>query len=210
MSPALPASKMSLQVRFLSVRRELGASVLSRWRLARRTMPVAEQYCSTQPRFPQLQGTVSSRFRTRWPISAPEPWAPWSSFPSTTMPPPTPVPSVTKTMLSQPCPPPFQNSPSAATLASLPAFTGKPVSSVSFWAMLNTSQPRLIHRFTTPFALTGPGTPMPRPRMSESAIFRSVRKARTDAAISGSIRMPFSDVSVGISHFSSIFPASLK
>ena len=61
-----------------------------------------EQYCSTQPRLPQPQVSVSSLRRTMWPSSAAEPWAPWSSLPSTTMPPPTPVPRVTKIILSQP------------------------------------------------------------------------------------------------------------
>ena len=48
-----------------SIRRSMESrSVPARASAARRTMPVAEQYCSTQPYFPQLQGTVSSRLST--------------------------------------------------------------------------------------------------------------------------------------------------
>ena len=62
-----------------------------------RTTPVAEQYCSAQPYLPQLQGSVSSLFTVKWPISPPAPWKPEMILPSMMMPPPTPVPRVIAT-----------------------------------------------------------------------------------------------------------------
>ena len=81
-------------------------------------MPLAEAYCSRQPRRPQPHSSGSAGFTVMWPISPAAPLAPAATLPSTTTPPPTPVPSVMSTQLLRPHAPPCQSSPSAAALAS--------------------------------------------------------------------------------------------
>ena len=68
----------------------------------------------------------------KWPTSAAKPCAPRSTLPVTiTIPPPTPVPSVTSRKSSSPCAAPCVSSASAATFASLSMTTGRPVASAS-------------------------------------------------------------------------------
>ena len=120
----------------------LGLSSSARRRFARRTIPVAEVYCSRHPQLPQLQASVSSSITWICPISPPAPVAPERIFPSTMIPPPTPVPSVTATTLEYPWPPPFHISPRAATFASLPASTGRFRRLCSSFFRLKVPQPR--------------------------------------------------------------------
>lgn len=122
------------------------------------------------------------------------------------MPPPTPVPSVTMTMFWYPAPPPCHISPSAATLASFPALTRSPVSTLRRCSTLNTSQPRLTHLNTVPSGPTGPGTPSPMPSTSKVKIFFSLSLSSTACAISFKINLPSASVRVGISHISSSLP----
>ena len=127
------------------------------------------------------------------------------------MPPPTPVPSVTITIFLWPFPPPFHISPRAATFASFPTFTGSPPrASDSSAATSLMPQPTLTHRFTMLSRRTAPGTPMPTPATSSFSISLSSSFFRMEAAISGRICAPFLSFTVGISHFSSRSPATLK
>ena len=104
---------------------ELFPSTISSF--ARRTMPVAEAYCSRQPFLPQLQATSSCGFTQICPISPAAPFEPAIILPSMITPPPTPVPSVTIVRLSCPLPPPCQSSPRAAAFASLATIALSPV-----------------------------------------------------------------------------------
>ena len=123
-------------------------------------------------------------------------------------PPPTPVPIVTMTILLYSLPPPIQNSPSAAILASLPILTGIPVSSDNTLAALNTPQPKLIHLLTVPSSRQAPGSPIPIPATSSVVIFISTRTPLIYSLISGRIRLPPSSFLVGISSFLNSSPSS--
>ena len=121
-----------------------------------------------------------------------------------------PVPKVTRIMLLYPWPPPCQYSPRAATLASFPAFTGRPSRADSVSSSRKVPHPRLAHRSTTPFRRTGPGTPMPRPSTCSLDKPRRTRQTSTASTMSGRIAPPWSSVRVGISHFSKSSPGSVN
>src|ERR1051325_12127404 len=91
-----------------------------------RIIPVADVNNSRQPVLPQshLRSLVGSTVVC--PISPAEPSAPRHNFPSTIIPPPTPVPSVKQTILRQPCPAPTPPSPTAAAFASFSKITVPP------------------------------------------------------------------------------------
>ena len=126
------------------------------------------------------------------------------------IPPPTPVPSVTITMLLKPFPPPCHISPSAAIFASLPTLTGSPIILDNSSAALKIPHPRFTQRRTVPSALTGPGTPIPIPFTSLLSICFSASLSSMDAAISPKIYFPPSSVRVVISHLSTIVPSAVK
>ena len=119
----------SLALTFGTSRKTEGFWEASMAFLASLAIPVADAYCSRHPLFPQLHGTSSLGFTGACPISPPAPWAPVTIFSLMMIPPPTPVPRVTMIRFLAPCPPPFHISPRAATLASFPAFTLRPVRS---------------------------------------------------------------------------------
>ena len=126
-------------------------------------------------------------------------------------PPPTPVPSVTITELEYSLAAPIQDSPRAATLASLPAFTLiPPRHSENSFSTLNTPHPRFTHLLTTPSSETGPGIPIPTPRTSSDVIFFSSIFLTTVCAKSLRILTPPLDVSVGTSHFSRSSPVAVN
>src|SRR5699024_10320638 len=78
------------------------------------------------------------------------------------MPPPTPVPSVTMTMLRAPFAEPAVASPSAAQLASLSSCTAQPNSGRNASAKQTLFMPRLVPNLSVQVALSNePGTPMP-------------------------------------------------
>ena len=100
---------------------------------------------------------------TMWPIS-PAASRPSQSLPSSTTPPPTPVPQNTPSSELYGCPAPRWNSAIVATLTSLPSETGGPSASCNAPASGNApSQPgRLRALVTMPFASsTSPGEPTP-------------------------------------------------
>ena len=134
--------------------------------LARRTIPVAEAYCSRQPFLPQLQDASSFGLTQIWPISPAAPLEPAIILPHMITPPPTPVPRVTMVRLSCPLPPPCHFSPRAAALASLATIALSPVSfSISpFTSVL--PQCIFTHCETKPSSVTGPGTSIPIPSQS--------------------------------------------
>ena len=81
------------------------------------------QMASRQPRLPQPQmGPVGST--VWWPSSPAEPSRPKRSLPSTTTPPPIPVPSANRAIVEIPRPAPNMNSPSVAARTSLSRWTG--------------------------------------------------------------------------------------
>ena len=84
-----------------------------------------EVYCSQHPRLPHPQGSPPGTIRT-CPNSPAIPNAPRSNRPSSTIPPPRPVPTVSRTTSDTPRPPPKRYSPQAAALASFSTTTGKP------------------------------------------------------------------------------------
>jgi len=147
------------------------------------------------------------------PISAAAPLNPLIGFPSIIRPPPTPVPIVTIIMLEYSLPLPFQYSPSAATLASLPAFIfsfGNIRSSDSFFGTFTTSHPRLTHLLTVPSSLTAPGTPIPIPAISVNFFLCIASVIFIYSAISGKMFSPEFSFLVGSSSFSISSPSSEK
>ena len=126
------------------------------------------------------------------------------------IPPPTPVPSVTITRLLWPLPPPCHISPSAATFASFPAFTGYPISFSSSSSTFSIPHPRFTHLRTVPSSLTGPGTPIPTPSTSSFASFLLSITSFIESAMSGRTFFPPSSVRVLISHLSSSSPSTVK
>ena len=210
-SPSFAASKIVFALSSSLLTRIVDFFVFSSLFRPILTIPVAEQYCSRQPFLPQPQVSSSCGFTGICPISAPAPCEPFTIFPLMMRPPPTPVPSVTISMLLNPRPPPFHCSPSAAAFASLTASTLMPPSMPeSSCGTLTTPQPRLTQLLTIPPSRTGPGTSMPIPRISEGSSFFSLILSLRDFAMSGRIFLPFSSVLVGISHFSRTSPFSLK
>ncbi len=174
-------------------------------------MPVAEEYCSRHPLPPHPHIAVSCGFTFKCPISPAAPLHPVTIFPFWITPPPTPVPSVTITMLLNPLPPPRHCSPSAATLASLPALTfATPVSLLNSLATEKIPHPRFTHLSTLPSSVTGPGTPIPIPVISSTEILSSLFFSLIEAAISGSIYEPLSSFLVAISHLVIILPSLSK
>src|SRR5581483_6103574 len=80
-------------------------------------IPTAEENVSRHPLFPQLHFAPSGKI-VMCPTSPAIPSAPRQSFPSSIIPPPSPVPIARSTSEFTPSPAPFHNSPSAAQLAS--------------------------------------------------------------------------------------------
>ena len=162
----------------------LCASMLSR---VRRISPVAEAYASKQPRLPQVH-CHPPRSMTMCPISAPAERFPSNSLPSKMIPPPTPVPSVIKTIEPNFLPAPQKCSPSAAAFASLVMQTGTPNCSRTAPHSGTFSQRILLLYTMTPFSASiSPGEPMPTPASCPSA--RPARAARslTSRAMSAAI-----------------------
>ena len=96
------------------------------------------------------------------PISPAMPLQPVYSWPLIIMPPPTPVPSVTISMLRVPLAAPAVASPSAAQFASLSRCTGQPNSGKNASAKLTLFRSRLVpNRRVQVFLSNEPGTPMP-------------------------------------------------
>ena len=126
------------------------------------------------------------------------------------MPPPTPVPNVTIIRLWYPAPPPFHNSPKAATFASFPAFTGSPVSRSRSPTIFTYPQWRFTAQGTSPASLTGPGTPMPIPATDSFSIFFSWIFWLIVSATSGRMLIPLSSVLVLISHLSKTSPSTVN
>jgi len=102
-----------------------GRRTPARARAARRaaaTIPYEPAYASRHPREPQRhRGPLGSTVMC--PISPPKPDTPRTMLPSTTMPPPTPVPSVMATRFF-PRAPRTNDSPKAALVASFSSVTG--------------------------------------------------------------------------------------
>ena len=139
------------------------------------TIPVAEATVSKQPFLPQVQSNGRSKSTVIWPSSPATPPAPCKSFPSATIPPPTPVPSVMKTTSGWFSPAPFQRSPRAATLASLSMKKGIPkADSISFLMGCTFFQLRLYAPTTVPSKRsTAPGDPIPIPIKSSADKFNN-------------------------------------
>ena len=85
-------------------------------------------YCSQQPRLPHSHLRPSGT-TVMWPNSAPMPYPPRWSTPSTTSPPPIPVPRLTQASTGAPRPAPKRYSAQAPALASFSITTGRPVRS---------------------------------------------------------------------------------
>jgi hypothetical protein len=115
----------------------------------------------------------------KWPISAARPWLPPASIPDTTIPPPTPVPSVISSMTSAARPAPRTYSANAAAFPSFSISTGQfslasasPASGVAarprFAAVRTSSRSRLSQPATdSPTAVSargGPVAPLPAAR----------------------------------------------
>ena len=84
------------------------------------------------------------------------------SLPLSTMPPPTPVPSVTISIFWVPFPAPPANSPSAAQLASLSIATVQEKSGSKTWAKHTLDIPRFVPNLSVQVDFTiAPGKPMP-------------------------------------------------
>src|SRR3954453_17291928 len=116
------------------------------------------------PRRPHGHRRPSS-LTTTWPISPPA-LRPTQGFPSSTIPPPTPVPQNTPSTELYGCAAPIANSPSVATCTSLPIATGGPSASSSTFASGNVpSQSGRLRALVTVPALpsTSPGGPPPTP-----------------------------------------------
>src|SRR3954449_995165 len=132
------------------------------------------------PRRPHGHRRPSS-LTTTWPISPPA-LRPTPGFPSSTMPPPPPLPQNTPSPELYGCPPPvpqntpstelygcaapIANSPSVATCTTLPIATGGPRASSSTFASGNVpSQSGRLRALVTVPALpsTSPGEPTPTP-----------------------------------------------
>ena len=122
------------------------------------------------------------------------------------MPPPTPVPSVTRITFLEPSAAPFHASPRAAILASLAAFAGRPVSALNSLATALKPQCRLTAIGTSPFSLTGPGIPIPTPSTLSFVIPLSSSFVLIASATSGRIEEPLFSSLVGISHCSTKVP----
>ncbi|MPN29059.1 hypothetical protein SDC9_176507 [bioreactor metagenome] len=135
----------------------------------KRTTPVALETVSKQPRFPHVH---SKPFGSTviWPISPPAPAAPCTRLPAATIPPPTPVPNVTKTTSGSFSPAPFQRSPRAATLASLSTANLIPVPAwICSLTGCSSVQFKLYAPITVPASLsTLPGVPIPIPIKSST------------------------------------------
>ena len=122
------------------------------------------------------------------------------------IPPPTPVPSVTMITSLQPFAAPCHISPRAATLATFPALTLRPVRFPSSSSTFTIPQPKFTQRFTTPLLLTGPGTPIPTPCTSSLLMPSCASLLSTACAISDRIAAPLFSVLVLISHLSINLP----
>ena len=118
---------------------------------------------SRQPRLPHPHsGPVGSTIW--WPSSPAEPSGPRRSLPSTTMPPPIPVPSANRAIVDVPRPAPSVNSPSVAARTSFSRWTGASSRSPRIRAT-GTSRHwvgRLGRNRVSPFSRsTQPGQPTP-------------------------------------------------
>src|SRR5438132_1657404 len=112
----------------------------------------------------------------RWPISAADPFAPRHNFPSRIMPPPTPVPNVTHTILRFPRAAPCHISPTAAAFASFSKNVERCNASLRALVKGNPSRHGRFGALTTMPSLTftDPGTTIARARMLSPAFAPSV------------------------------------
>ena len=181
------------------------------WR-AKRTTPVAEATVSKQPLFPHVHSKPVSGSTIIWPISPPAPATPWIKLPSAMTPPPTPVPSVTKTTSGLLAPAPTQRSPKAATFASLSIANGIPNSfSMTDPTSWVSAQFRLKAPVTVLFLRsTAPGDPIPIPIKSSAVSPYIAKRCFKDSIIFGTMWRPSSSVFVSIAHFSWTLPSAVK
>ena len=201
-SPASTASQIILASRWPAFFCRLLLRPSASARSANLTKDAAEVYASRQPLRPQPHCSPS-RWMTMWPISPAMPLLPVYSLPSMMMPPPTPVPSVTMTMLRAPFAEPAVASPSAAQLASLSSCTAQPNSGRNASAKQTLFMPRLVPNLSVQVALSNePGTPMPMLVMLSGAIPRSPHSASASSFISAS------PVRVGVLRLLSSVPSS--
>ena len=171
-------------------------------------MPVADAYVSKHPFRPQLHFLSLSYSTVICPSSPPDPLYPSNILSFITIPPPIPVPIVTRIILPCSFPPPIHSSPTAAALAS---FTVTAFNPVSFSIIPETStlfsQCRFTQCLTMPSA-TGPGTPIPMPTILFISTSVSLISFLTVSAVSLNTYAQLSSCLVGISVFVMIFPFS--
>ena len=151
-----------------------------------------------QPRRPQGQRAPSRR-TTTWPISPADP-RPSQGLPSSTRPPPTPVPQKTPRTESNSRAAPSWNSASVATWTSLPSLTGAPIRPPrSLPSAKVPSQPgRLRALETVPSSSsTAPGEPTPTPVSSEVSTPAACAASRSAPAIASETSAGPPSVGVG-------------
>src|SRR5699024_8891484 len=130
-------------------------------------MAVPETIDSRQPYCPH-EHCPNDGSTTVWPISPALPFRPRSSFPSATIPDPTPVLTVIYVKSSLPCPAPIHFSASAATFASFSNVTGIENDCWTNCCIgISLHVCRLGGQVIIPFLLSnGPGAPIPMPIIS--------------------------------------------
>src|SRR3954447_1058030 len=136
---------------------------------ASRASAAPPKNASRQLSLPQVQVGPASSMRM-CPMSPAEPSAPRYTSPSSTMPHPMPVPTLTKRKLSTLRAVPECCSPSAMMLTSLSTMTGAPTAAARVSRTGNRFQPGMIGGITGAPSrwLTGPGTPTPTPWTSNA------------------------------------------
>ena len=161
----------------------------------RRQMAAPAAKASTQPRLPQPQGGPSGSM-TWWPSSPARPWGPKRRRPSTTTPPPTPVPRVRQITVEQPAAAPMRLSARVKERASLMSATGTPRRPASGPPTSRPAQAggRLGRSTARPDASSNsPGTPTP-----AAATGPCSATSRAPAAASRPMTSPGSSEPVGI------------
>ena len=128
---------------------------------ASRISAVADTYASTQPFRPHVHGSPP-HIRLVCPSSAPPACAPSNTFPSRIIPPPTPVPRVSRMAFFVFCAAPAFTSPKAAQFASLETAIGQEKYCLNCSVSGTFSHPKLLEYNTTPCtASIVPGLPIP-------------------------------------------------